>query len=140
MAALQFLDKLFAYSHCKRFHQVQELGYPSNGQENEELGKVKCSKGMSGTESLFPELSSAGKCEVVQSLRDVPRRSSANGAQRGKSLGGPPVLLKASHRRGHNNDQFQNTSQALRLGQLQSRSVLASSDVWGKGGETQLVS
>lgn len=45
---------------------------------------VKCSKRMSGTESLFPELSRAGRCEIVQSPRALPRRFSVNCRTRGK--------------------------------------------------------
>lgn len=45
---------------------------------------VKCSKRMSGTVSLFPELSSAGRCKIVQSQRALPRRFSVNCRTRGK--------------------------------------------------------
>lgn len=45
---------------------------------------VKCSKRMSGTDSSFPELSSVGRCEIVQSLRVLPRIFSVNCRTRGK--------------------------------------------------------
>ena len=80
---------LFAYFHCTKLNQVQEIGDSANGLENEELDEAKCFRGMSGTESLFPELFSAGRCEIVQSLGALPRRFSAHcGVRRGKSLVG----------------------------------------------------
>lgn len=65
---LRFSDRLFAYFHCTKLNQVQEIGDSANGLENEELDEAKCFRGMSGTESWFPELFSAGRCEIVQSL------------------------------------------------------------------------
>lgn len=125
---LGFSDRLFAYFCCRKLNQVQEVGDSANGLENEELDGVKCSRGMSGTESLFPELSSAGRCEIVQSRRSLPRGLSANcRARRGKSLGGPCVLLRASDRRGYNKHQFQKhfaglgtwpVTEAERVGQI----------------------
>lgn len=55
------------YYCCKKSHRVQEIVGSSTSQD-EAQDEVNCSKGMSGTKSLFPELSSTGRCEILQSL------------------------------------------------------------------------
>ena len=63
---------------CRKLNQVQEIGDWASGRENEELDGVKCCRGMSGTQFVFPELSGTGRCEVVRSPSALPGRFSTN--------------------------------------------------------------
>lgn len=65
--SLPFLNSPAVYYGCGKFRQAQGIVGTSTGQD-EAQDEVNYSEGMSGTESLFPELSSTGRCEVVQLL------------------------------------------------------------------------
>lgn len=65
--SLLFLNSPAEYYGCGKFHQTQGIVGTSTGQD-EAQDEVNYSEGMSGAESLFPELSSTGRCEVVQLL------------------------------------------------------------------------
>lgn len=53
---------------------------------------MNCSKGMSGTESLFPELSSTGRCEILQLLGACQGDSMLTAEHEGES---PPIGMHA---------------------------------------------
>lgn len=67
LRSLPFLNSPAVHYGCGKFHQAQGIVGTSTGQD-EAQDEVNYSEGMSGTESLFPELSSTGRCEVVQLL------------------------------------------------------------------------